>query len=271
MRNIQTYEDWLEKQKSNGLVHDALTQLEPIMAQMFDQAKAWYLEKYEHEMDEYDEVLYRLSITRDMVNSFETYAAPTDKLIQIDGTGSPKGTIKIKAKIRRDDQDYYFSTDVIYAGGYNIQRLHYRYITKSELPKIGNFEMTRQLDAQIKALSKAEKIKQQIDQLKQRIKFNEKKIAKNKSLTDDQIIDIVKADKNENFSEWPSWEELGKRGAQKNYNNDREDYEKQKAEYIPGVISFWKKRFITWTEENTVALYKELKKLETKLDTILNA
>lgn len=266
---FHSYTDWLEKQKSNPLIHEVLTQLEPKIVQMLDAAKDWYKEKTGQPMDDYDETLYRLSITRDLVYSFETYTAPDDKLISLTARGSAKGSIRIEAKIQRGDNTYPFETDVIYAGGYNIQRLHFRYITKTTLPRIGDFTMTRQLDAQLKGLSKAEKVKEQIEQQRALINTNLAKIAQNSAYTDEQIIEIVKADKNERFMEWPTWEELGDRGAQKNYNNDRESYEKQKAEYVTDAIAFWKKRRIKWTEENTVALRKELAKLEKKLEVIM--
>ena len=266
---FHSYTDWLEKQKSNPLIHEVLTQLEPKIVEMLDAAKDWYKEKTGQPMDDYDETLYKLSITRDLVNSFETYTAPDDKLVSLSARGSANGSIRIEAKIQRSDNKYPFETDVIYAGGYNIQRLHFRYITKTTLPKIGDFTLTRQLDAQLKGLSKAEKVKEKIEQQKAYINTNLAKIARNSAYTDEQIIEILKADKNKHFTEWPTWEELGSWGAQKNYNNDRESYEKQKADYVPNAIAFWKKVYITWTEENTTALRKELSKLEKKLEVIM--
>lgn len=76
----------------------------------------------------------------------------TDKFIVLD-YGQTAGIMEIRAEVIRNGETFYFHTELILAGGYNIQCLHYRYIAKTNLPKA----KTNTVDGKIKRVNKIEK------------------------------------------------------------------------------------------------------------------
>jgi hypothetical protein len=68
-----------------------------------------------------------------LVTAFSNFLKEDDKIEQVEIYKSIKGLV-ISSIIIRDNQSYFFTTECIYAGGYNIQCLHVRYITKTNLP-----------------------------------------------------------------------------------------------------------------------------------------
>jgi len=72
-----------------------------------------------------------------LFSSVSTYIKSGDALLNSTYLSTAKG-FTISCKVHRDNQEYYFDTDCIYAGGYKIQCLHFRYIVKTKLPSILN-------------------------------------------------------------------------------------------------------------------------------------
>lgn len=72
-----------------------------------------------------------------LFSAVSKYIQSGDVLLNSTYLSTPKG-FTISCKVSRDNQEYYFDTDCIYAGGYNIQCLHFRYIVKTKLPSISN-------------------------------------------------------------------------------------------------------------------------------------
>lgn len=72
-----------------------------------------------------------------LFSAVSKYIQSGDILLNSTYLATPKG-FTISCKVSRDNQEYYFDTDCIYAGGYNIQCLHFRYIVKTKLPSISN-------------------------------------------------------------------------------------------------------------------------------------
>jgi hypothetical protein len=84
-----------------------------------------------------------------LFSSVSTYIKSGDTLIDSTYRSTAKG-FTISCKVHRDNQEYYFDTDCIYAGGYNIQCLHFRYIVKTKLPSISNGITDNSIIAKIK-------------------------------------------------------------------------------------------------------------------------
>jgi hypothetical protein len=267
MRNLRSYDSWLNESAATKLIDEVLSKIEPTIERMLEQTRAWYKEKFEQDMTEYDEKMYRLTITYNLIRSFEIYALPTDTLQSLTSSGAANGTITLYATIQRGETTYPFETDVIYAGGYNIQRLHYRYITKTKLPREGKELIAKEYSDKIKKLSKAEKLNAEILSIEARIKANTDRAQNASSLTDDQILDIRKKEKN--WFDAPPWEEIVKRGADKNYDYDEEAYYKSQEEYQRSTMDSWKRQNIQWPIENNKALDKQLTKLKAKLHTLI--
>ena len=84
-------------------------------------------------MSEFAIEQYEIGLIFKMVQSFNKYLKTTDILTDV--TIKNVGLFEISATVIRDGKKYSFRTELIPAGGYNIQEFHYRYITKTDLPE----------------------------------------------------------------------------------------------------------------------------------------
>ena len=131
-----------------------LEKLEPTIKELVDRQKPKFEELFKKPMDKTDEEMARLNLIYKLLFAIESYTLPTDKLVKINNIGSDKGYLTINVVIDRDGQEYNLSTEVIGAGGYNIQDYHYRYLTNTKLPKKGGLEESKKIDKKIKSLTK---------------------------------------------------------------------------------------------------------------------
>ena len=249
--------------EEGNIVNVILNKLEPTIFEMVSQTEAWFEEKFKQDFTDFDREMARLNLTFDMVKAIETYTNPSDTLLSIDVTTSIKNNIEITAQIERDGVTYNFSTEAIYAGGYNIQRLHYRYITRTNIPRTGSSTISKEFSEKIKRMTRVESLNKDIEQYKTRVAKAQAELAVDSKLTDDEIIQTLK-DKGD-WYEWPTWKEIVKRGAAKNYNNDEAYYNQEMEDGLASSIESWKRTNITWKEQSVVAWTKEIAKLQDKL------
>jgi hypothetical protein len=255
----------------SALVDTILDKLKPDIDKMVSTIEAVY-KKQKLTFTEFDRELTRLNVVFDMLKSIEKYTLPTDKLVKITSSVARNGSMKISSTINRDGNDYYLSTDAILAGGYNIQRLHYRYLTNTSLPKTNNNTVTSEYQDKIKKMSKAEKLNMEIKNWEERMKKNAEHIEWASKLSDDEIYQRIKDGDNtskDKLADDPSWEEIVKRGAAKNYNNDKDYYYSEMEKYKQSSIEFWKTKNIKWKQQDNVTGEKELVKLNKKLSSLL--
>lgn len=78
---------------------------------------------------------FRMELIYDMCKAIEKHTLSTDVLEHLSSSRAKYGSIIITASVIRDGITYSLITEIIHAGGWNIQRLHIRYITKTDLPK----------------------------------------------------------------------------------------------------------------------------------------
>ena len=255
----------------SALVDTILDKLKPDIDKMVSTIEAVY-KKQKLTFTEFDRELTRLNVVFDMLKSIEKYTLPTDKLVKITSSVARNGSMKISSTINRDGNDYYLSTDAILAGGYNIQRLHYRYLTNTSLPKTNNNTVTSEYQDKIKKMSKAEKLNMEIKNWEERMKKNAEHIEWASKLSDDEIYQRIKDGDNtskDKLADDPSWEEIVKRGAAKNYNNDKDYYYSEMEKYKQSSIEFWKTKNIKWKQQDNAMGEKELAKLNKKLSSLL--
>ena len=144
------------------------------------------IENGDKPMTDLDRKYFVLDLTFNLCKSIESFTLNTDELVSINSSYSPKG-LEISAKINRDNVEYYLYTECIYAGGYNIQKLHYRYITKTNLPKTNNIETISIIKQEIKKIKKQQKIQSEINLYeKWKIEVNDM-LQNNLKLTDSEI------------------------------------------------------------------------------------
>jgi hypothetical protein len=100
---------------------------------------------------ERDIYFWKLGLKYKLFNSLVSYIQETDIITEIKLSKSVKG-LEIDCNITRDGVTYEFNTRAIEAGGHDIQCFHYRYITKTSLPKTEDkkalkvFKLNEELD-----------------------------------------------------------------------------------------------------------------------------
>tara|TARA_R110000822_G_scaffold96601_4_gene219801 strand:+ start:2898 stop:3689 length:792 start_codon:yes stop_codon:yes gene_type:complete len=256
----------LKEVLNKNIVNTILDELEPTIKDMISQIEEWYVEKFQKPVTDSDREMFRWSLIVDLVKAVELYTQPTDKLVSISARRSGKGSIQISAQIERDGTVYPFETEAILAGGYSIQQLHYRYITKTRLGKTGNSEITSIYKEKIKKLSKIEKINQEIESFQKQIDRLNNEIETNSKLSDKEIINLVTS--SPDYYSWPSWEEMIQRDAAKNYDNNEAAYNKKKTDAYNNIVPGWKKKNIGWKQDHLKSLQTAVNKLQKKLTTI---
>ena len=282
MKPIKSYSEFLNESKSNQLVNTILDALEPTIVDMINKIETAFLKansdaNYPKVFSEYDRELTRLTIIFDMLKSIESYTTPTDQLISLNSSTSRKGNLEITAQIQRDDTVYNLSTEVIIAGGYNIQIAHYRYLTSTNLPKTGSSAITKEYSDKIKKMSKAEKLQKEIQFNQTRIENNQKLVDVNSTMSDSEIIKIVSAD---GYGTTPTgwfaaqlkplkWDELS--DEQKKRFGSKSEMEKNNKEQTEGAIAGWKRRNIQWPNDYIKTANENIVKLQKKLDIIIQS
>lgn len=267
MKRFKTFGQFINESKQENIVNVILDSLEPTIVEMLAATEKWFVETFKQEFTKYDREMARINLTYDMVKSIETYTQPTDVLISMNVRRSVKGNIQIDAQIQRGETTYNFSTEAIYAGGHNIQRLHYRYIVKTNLPKTGASEITKEYSEKIKKMSKLEKLNKEIESYQVRIERTKEKIEVNSKLNDDEILDVLNS--REDYSKWPTWEEIVRRGADVNYNNDENVYNQEREKSIQSRIKLWKDMNVNSQKRYLVDYQKSVNKLIAKRDSMV--
>lgn len=264
MKYLKLFEDFILESTKEHVVSEILVSLADDIQNLIGKHEQSYQKQFERPMSAYDKELTRLNIIFDMVKAIETYTLQTDSLVSVSSAISAKGNLEIFAQIQRGEQVYPFTTEVIYAGGYNIQRLHYRYITKTSIPSTNNRQVTTEYANKIKRLTKLEKINLEIQRFTDRIEKNKETLQLNRAKTDAQIFDEIRSGKE--YREWPSWKEIVKRGADKNYNYSEDLFNQKRIEDDKRQLEFWKSMNVKSVANQLVAFQKELVKLNKKLE-----
>jgi hypothetical protein len=269
MKHIKLFEQFIVESQQETLIDKILIALEDDILNLLIKYETNYKKQYDREMSKYDRELTRLIIIADFLGSIEKYTLPTDSLISCSSSISRKGNLEISAFVKREDTVYSLNTEVIYAGGYNIQTLHYRYITKTDLPKTGNTKVSDEYTAKIKKLTKYEKLNTELQDLVQKIEDNTAKISINVTKSEDEIWKEIKNDsKRYMYGQWASWDEIIKRGADKNFDYSEELYkEKVKEDYLL-KLELWKKINITWIERQNIEYQKRVNSITKKLNEL---
>lgn len=268
MNNIKNYNEFISESSSNNIINDILDSLEVTITDMVSAAEANHNDRSPHPFSDYDRKITRLVIISDMVKSVEKYTAPTDKLLTINARTTNKGNIGINTTIQRGSESFRLNTEVILAGGHNIQVLHYRYITSTDLPKTGNQVIFKELKVKLKKLTKSESLSAEIRQYEQRIEKAREIISTNSRLTDADILAELKA--SGRIVDY-TWKNALKIGTAKNFDNDEETFNKSNADDTLRAIKSWKVTSIDHYSQNVKLLVKSLDKLRGKLDALLNS
>ena len=252
-----------ERYKMSGLIGEVLTILEPRVTEMMNEYKIVFESKYKKSPSKFDLECTEMYFVFDIIKSFGKYTKPSDKIVEIHSTTSIKGNLEIYAVIERDGVSYPFRTEAIYAGGYNIQRLHYRYITKTKLPQAVS-PIVKEFNERIKKMNKLQKLEEEVKRYEGYIEKTKSDVDTHKDYTDEQKVEYMR--RNSDFT-WPTWEVICERGADKNFDYSEEKYNEHVEESrIEDIESFDKHH--ESNKHRIVYLEKEMMKVKSKIENI---
>lgn len=126
-------------------------------------------------MTELDIQFYEAGLIFKMVQAFNKYLKNTDELydVSINKRGS---LFEVNGKVKRNGRTYKFDTELIDAGGYNIQEYHYRYIIKTDLPSSNENSAVENIKAKMGVLKKIRTVDEDIERYANRIKKDEQEL-----------------------------------------------------------------------------------------------
>lgn len=212
-------------------------------------------------VNEFGRECIEMSLIYDLYKSVVSYTRDNDKVKNFESGVSLKGNYELSGTIVRDGEEYGFICEAIIADGM-INRRHYRYITRTSLPK-GNMEEANKVKAIIKKYNKVKSIETYRDQL---IRFKQEaqdKYDEGMKLTreDHKQILIEKYD----WLAGDNWEELESEGFAKARGWDtKQDYikfvDKANERTIDSRIDH-----IGWSLTRVNQLTKSIKNEEAKL------
>ena len=237
-----------------------------LTARIIESEKAIYLKKMGRELNvtPWMEEMIRLSLVIDLMKALQNYILPTDELIDMNWYGGAKG-IEISAGIERDGVRYHFLTEAITAGGYNIQRFHYRYIVKSKMPRV-NGGLATEYQNEYKKLTKLEKLENEIENLQSQINEYQQRIDYLAPMTYDELV--VELGKHSMYG-WRvkndyKWENIDKTI----YKKSKEEWEAEQRKLVEeGVVEM-----LNWDVERPKRYIKDFEKkivkLQAKIETL---
>ena len=148
--------------------------------------------------------LLKLVLIADLYKAIGNYIENSDKVKDLTYNLS-NNSIEVSCVIERDGTDYAFKTEVILAGGYNIQALHLRYIVKTKLPRKSSNPDFEAIKIKLSNLKKEDALLEQIAKLEEQKNIYESRIPQGSEkylkMSDAEIEKISRADK-DNELDW---------------------------------------------------------------------
>ena len=207
--------------------------IEPNIDEAIEKSKAKAEEKGEP-FTKSDAEYIKLSLEYDLLNATGKYLESNDKIVSAKLTRAFNNTFNLNAVIKRNGKDYYFKTKSTLAGGYNVQRYHYRYLVDSNLPKVENNGFDY-LKTRISNITKAKDIDSTIRVYKRNIEKYQEEIDTYENMSDEEYL------KDWYFKNL-TWDDIVKRGADKNYEGGKAEFDKRKADDKKRVLEGRKTR-----------------------------
>jgi len=194
-----------------------------------------------------DEEMIRLSLVIDLMKALQNYILPTDKLVGLNWYGGPKG-IEISAGIEREGTRYLFVTEAITAGGYNIQRFHYRYIVKSKMPRVMS-DLASEYVAKQKKMKTIDRLEKELNDLNKLYEEKQTLVNTYSSMSREEMIEAMK-DSNMFSWRYEAWKRDGD------------------VELLENGIKSLRDWNVEWPKRDMKSILKKIDKLNIKLENL---
>ena len=237
-----------------------------LTAQIIESEKAHYLKKMGKELiiTPHMEEMIRLSLVIDLMKALQNYILPTDELEQMNWYEGAKG-IEISALIGRGGETHNFMTEAITAGGYNIQRFHYRYITKTKMPRVMS-DLAKEYVEKQKRLTTLERLEKDIETHQNLINTAQARIDHLAPMNKEELIVELG---NHPVLSWRvkndyKWEDID----QTYHKQTKEEWEMEQQQLIErGVVEMlnWD---VKWPKQRIKDSQKKIVKLQAKLESL---
>lgn len=256
-------------QNDKGIKGQVITELTPMINEVTEMIKQDMILSAAKQnktitIGTHEDDMIKVGLIVDLFKAMQNYILESDQIVTLKATTSA-GRIEIDADILRDGETMRFSTYAILAGGYNIQRLHVRYIVSSKLPRVSS-DFTSEIVKETKRLSKIEKMKVELKNMIAKREELIETIAVNETLTDDQIIEEIKK-RNSDHDRWLFTAKF------ENYDQSyrpktEEVFNQEIKDAIDRSVMSWKRFKITCKKGYVKDLTKAIAKQEKKIATI---
>lgn len=199
---------------------------------------------------EWERQCIEMGLVYDLVRALCQYTLDTDEVESFNSGLSMKGNFEINGTITRDGKQYDLSTEVIIAEG-PIVRAHYRYITKTNLPKSSDSSEAKKVKQMITKRNKMQTIKNEIATWTRWIEDDKAEIVKMEAYTDEDWFNAMTYPKLEetfkSVAEFDAWQQenwrdmTGYRAWLSNANAEKLEREKKQIQFKKGDINRWNK------------------------------
>ena len=143
-----------------------------------------------------DKKCIEIALINDLCKSVLVYTEDDDQVVEFESSISIKGNFEMYGVILRNGEKYRFTTECIVAQGY-VQRRHFRYLTKTNLPKSGTSEVITEVKNEMKRLNKIQRMMNFINGQKSYIAKFQNELNELEKRTEQDWIDAI------NNSEFP--------------------------------------------------------------------
>lgn len=154
----------------NEVLRTILTNMKPQIQKSIDMAIAYEEKISKRIVTQFGIECIESALLFDLYKNVVSYTKNDDKIKSFSSGISIKGNFELYGVVIRDGQEYRFSTEAIIANGM-INRAHYRYITKTNLPNARNMGEADMMKGIIKSNNKQQRMIQEIERL-EKVKAN---------------------------------------------------------------------------------------------------